>query len=123
MIVVDNKFEIGEKAFTTYRIPVEYKCPICEGKGSFVHNGYEVHCKNCNGSGKIKNMQVTVLDVTEVTIASIRVTCNRNDIHVKYKVNSDKNVRNRSEKGLFKTLMEAEEYCKQVNTKEISGEF
>lgn len=33
------------------------------------------------------------------------------------------NVRNRGENNLFKTKEEAEKYCVDVNTKEVTGEF
>lgn len=39
MIEVNNKFEIGEEVYTCVRVPVKYKCPICEGQGKFMHNG------------------------------------------------------------------------------------
>ena len=40
MILVENKFNIGDECYTGYRQPVKYKCPICEGNGVFTHNGY-----------------------------------------------------------------------------------
>ena len=52
----------------------------------------------------------------------------QDQITIKYKVDGvDEfklvNVRNRGENNLFKTKEEAEKYCVDVNTKEISGEF
>lgn len=52
----------------------------------------------------------------------------QDQISIKYKVDGvDEfklvNVRNRGENNLFKTEEEAEKYCVDVNTKEISGEF
>ena len=41
MYTIDNKFEIGEECYSVYRKPIHYKCPICEGTGRFLHNGYE----------------------------------------------------------------------------------
>lgn len=123
MITIENKFEVGEKAFTVYRMPVHYKCPICEGNGKFEHNGYEVQCKNCNGSGKLHDAHNTLLAPTEVTVSSIKISHNRINTSIRYKVYSDKNVRNRSQQTMFKTFEETENYCKCVNTKEIAPEF
>jgi|GEM_PF-6137577 len=123
MITVNNKFEVGEKAYTVYRVPVKYKCPICEGCGKFDHNGYEVQCGKCNGTGKLNDTHNTLLAPTEVTISSIKMSYNGTQVSIRYKVNSDKNVNNRLEKTMFKTLEEAESYCKSVNTKEIALEF
>ena len=52
----------------------------------------------------------------------------QDQITIKYKVDGvDEfklvNVRNRGENNLFKTEEEAEKYCVDVNTKEVSGEF
>ena len=51
MITVNNKFEIDEECYTFYRKPTHYECPVCKGKGSFEYNGYDIWCKQCNGSG------------------------------------------------------------------------
>jgi len=122
MITINNKFEVGEKAFSVYRIPVQYKCPICEGDGKFEHNGYEVHCKNCNGTGKRKDEHNTLLASEEVEISSIKVLYNGTAVSITYRVNSQ-HIKSRSEKTVFKTLDEAENYCKAVNTKEVVSEF
>lgn len=123
MITVDNKFEVGEKAFTVYRVPVHYKCPVCEGEGNFIHNGYEVQCKKCSGSGKLHDAHNTLLAPTEVTVSSIKISYNGSKESVRYKLYSSKNVKNRSEETMFKTIEEADDYCKCVNTKEIASEF
>ena len=123
MITINNKFEIGEKAFTVYRVPVDYKCPICEGNGKFEHNLYEVRCKNCNGTGLLHDTHNTLLGVAEVTVSGIKVSCNGENVSVKYRVHSDKNIRNRQESTMFKSLEVAELYCKSVNTKEIRAEY
>ena len=52
---------------------------------------------------------------------------NTGSVCIKYKAkqfgNIDYNVRNRNENTLFKTKEEAENYCKEVNTKAVVGEF
>ena len=128
MYTVENKFEIGEECYSVYRKPTHYKCPICEGNGKFPYKGYEIWCKNCSGSGKLHNPKQSVMAVCKVKVRRLIVSIWQNQISIKYKVDGvDEfklvNVRNRGENNLFKTKEEAEKYCVDVNTKEISGEF
>ena len=128
MYKVENKFEIGEECYSVYRKPIHYKCPICDGKGRFEYNGYDIWCKNCSGSGKLHNPKQSVMAVCKVRIRRIIASIWNNQITVKYKVDGvDEfkfvNVRNRSEESLFKTTEEAEKYCVEVNTKEVRPEF
>lgn len=126
MYTVNNKFEIGEECYTIYRKKLNYKCPICEGKGTFKYNGYDIRCNNCNGTGKLHNPKQSVLDVCKVKIRRVIASIWENQITVKYKVNCDDysiNVNNRGESNLFKTEEEAEKYCIEVNTKQVTPEF
>ena len=128
MYTVENKFEIGEECYSVYRKPTHYKCPICEGNGKFPYNGYEIWCKNCSGSGKLHNPKQSVMAVCKVKVRRLIASIWQDQITIKYKVDGiDEfklvNVRNRGENNLFKTEEEAEKYCVDVNTKEISGEF
>ena len=128
MYTVENKFEIGEECYSVYRKPTHYKCPICEGNGKFPYKGYEIWCKNCSGSGKLHNPKQSVMAVCKVKIRRLIASIWQDQITIKYKVDGvDEfkllNVRNRSENNLFKTEEEAEKYCVDVNTKEVSGEF
>ena len=66
--------------------------------------------------------------VCKVKVRRLIVSIWKDQITIKYKVDGvDEfklvNVRNRSENNLFKTEEEAEKYCVDVNTKEVSGEF
>lgn len=124
MLEVNNKFEIGEEVYTGIRVPVKYKCPICDGEGKFLHNGYEVRCNNCCGSGKLHNAHQFLLEPVKVRIQRIIASIWNEQISIKYKVDcTEANVRNRSETTLFKTFEETEQYCKKCNTKEMVGEF
>ena len=128
MYTVENKFEIGEEYYSVYRKPTHYKCPICEGNGKFPYKGYEIWCKNCSGSGKLHNPKQSVMAVCKVKVRRLIASIWKDQITIKYKVDGvDEfkllNVRNRGENNLFKTKEEAEKYCVDVNTKEISGEF
>ena len=128
MYTVENKFEIGEECYSVYRKPTHYKCPICEGNGKFPYKKYEIWCKNCSGSGKLHNPKQSVMAVCKVKVRRLIVSIWQDQITIKYKVDGvDEfklvNVRNRGENNLFKTKEEAEKYCVEVNTKEISGEF
>jgi hypothetical protein len=127
MYTVNNKFEIGEECYSVYRKPIHYKCPICEGNGKFVHNEYEVWCRNCSGSGKLHNPKQFVMDICRVRVRRIIASIWNDHVTIKYKVDSVGehyvNINNRGEASLFKTAEEAEEYYKAVNTKEIIPEF
>lgn len=128
MYTVENKFEIGEECYSVYRKPTHYNCPICEGNGKFTYKGYEIWCKNCNGSGKLHNPKQSVMAVCKVKVRRLIASIWQDQITIKYKVDGvDEfkllNVRNRGENNLFKTKEEAEKYCVDINTKEISGEF
>ena len=119
MYVINNKFEIGEECFSVYRKPVKYTCPICEGEGSFVHNGHDIHCRNCNGSGLLHNAHQFVMDVCEVRVRRIVANIFTGEMTVKYKIDvvddSCAKIKNRGEDHLFKTREEAEKYCEEVN--------
>ena len=128
MYTVENKFEIGEECYSVYRKPTHYKCPICEGNGKFPYKEYEIWCKNCNGSGKLYNPKQSVMAVCKVKVRRLIASIWKDQITIKYKVDSvDEfklvNIRNRGENNLFKTEEEAEKYCVDVNTREVSGEF
>ena len=66
--------------------------------------------------------------VCKVKVRRLIASIWKDQITIKYKVDGvDEfklvNVRNRGENNLFKTKEEAEKYCVDVNTKEVSGEF
>lgn len=126
MYTINNMFEIGEECYSVYRKPIQFKCPVCEGLGYFQHNGYDIDCKNCGGSGKQQNPKQFVMDVCKVKVRRIITSLWKDHITIKYKVDCDDysiRVNNRSEKTLFKTRVEADTYCKAVNTKQIIPEF
>lgn len=124
MIEVNSKFEIGEELYTGVRVPVKYKCPICEGQGKFMHNGYEVRCSNCCGSGKLHNSHQFLLEPVKVRVRRIIASIWKDVTTVKYKVDcTDANVRNRSESALFRSLEDAEQYCNECNMKKKTAEF
>ena len=128
MFTVDNKFEIGEECYSVYRKPTHYKCPVCEGNGKFLHNGYEVRCKNCNETGKLHNPKQSVLAVCKVRVRRIIASIWNEQTTIKYKVDGVDEfkftkINSRGENNLFKTIEEAEKYCVEVNTKQISPEF
>lgn len=119
MYTIDNKFEIGEECYSVYRKPIHYNCPICEGNGKFLYNGYEVWCKNCKGSGKLHNPKQSVMDVCKVKVRRIIASIWNEQITIKYKFDVDDHsikINNRSEANLFKTREEAEKYCVDINT-------
>lgn len=97
MIQINNKFEIGEEVFTVVKKPNS----------------------NC--------ISVTIVIITDI-ISKTFITTDEQNINkckctnIKYKVKPINqlrdmvpNIRNRSEATLFKTLEEAEQYCKKCN--------
>ena len=127
MYTVDNKFKVGEECYTVCRTTTKYKCPFCEGKGKKEHDGYEIGCSNCHGTGKLGNPKETVLVACKVRVRRLVASIWKDQISIKYKVDCVddilRNIRNRSETSLFKTIEEAEKYCVEVNTKQVSPEF
>lgn len=127
MRTINNGFEIGEECWTTYKKKTQYICPVCEGKGHFTYNGYEIQCRNCNATCNIVNQKQSVLDVCKAVVDRIDVAFySDGSDKIKYRVHAlgenryDLPVRNRSKKNLFKTREEAEAYCFKENTKEIN---
>lgn len=127
MYTIENKFEVGEECYTVCRTTTKYKCPFCEGNGKKEYNGYEIPCSNCRGTGKLDNPKETVLVVCKVRVRRLIASIWKEQITIKYKVycidDIYRNIRNRSETSLFKTVEEAEKYCVEVNTKQVVPEF
>ena len=73
MRTINNGFEIGEKCWTACKKKTQYICPVCEGKGHFTYNGYEIQCRNCNATGNIVNQKQSVLDVCKAVVDRIDV--------------------------------------------------
>lgn len=125
MYTVNNKFEIGEDCYSVYRKPTHYECPICKGEGNFLYNGYDIWCKNCNGTGKLHNPKQSVIAVCKVRVRRIIASIWSEQTTIKYKVDAYDapytKVNNRSENNLFKTEEEAEKYCVEANTKQIAS--
>lgn len=108
MRTINNGFEIGEECWTTYKKKTQYICPVCEGKGHFTYNGYEIQCRNCNATGNIVNQKQSVLDVCKAVVDRIDVAFySDGSDKIKYRVHAlgenryDLPVRNRSKKESF----------------------
>ena len=127
MLNVDNKFEIGEECYTAYRKPVHYKCPICEGNGRFKHNGYDILCKNCNGSGKLHNPKQSVMTVCKVRVRRVIASIGSNESAISYKIDfidtGDIYVKSkkRNENLLFEEQEDAQKYCDVLNALTTEG--
>ena len=115
MIIFDNKFNIGEEVYLITQVPIKYECPICEGEGKIVHNGYEMGCPKCQGHGKLCDDKSRVWEVMNgtFTINSIKANCNGESVTMRYKVSGY----NRAEYNLFKSVEDAEKRCKELNCK------
>ena len=111
MFLVENKFEIGEECYATYRKAVHHTCPVCDGQGSFQHNEFYVKCSNCNGTGKIHRNKEYITDICKVKIKLIRVSRQGEQNWITYKLkmldSCSNNVNSRREENLFKTYEDA----------------
>ena len=46
MLNINNKYEIGQEVYLLEK----KNCPVCNGKGSFYHNGYHIECPKCKSN-------------------------------------------------------------------------
>lgn len=126
MYTVNNKFEIGEECYTVVRELIKCECPVCKCDGKFTYNGYEIKCKQCNGTGKIDTNQ-SILTPCKVRVKRIKVAIWKDAFSIKYGVNCIdnvlRNVNNRQESSLFKTIEEAEKHCMAVNSGQTTSAF
>lgn len=128
MYTIDNKFEIGEECWSVYRksANISCECPVCKGTGKFMFDGYEIPCKQCNGSGSMNIENGYIWAPCKVKIKGIKININAYNSTFHYRIDSLDNyvgVRNRSSNTMFKTFEEAQEYCRKCNTKEITAPF
>lgn len=126
MTEVNNKFEIGEECYTYAREKkLEFDCPVCKGTKKIMFNDYWIPCKQCNKDGKIISDQ-TVVTPHKVRVRRIIASIWEDTVTVKYKVDCldhEVNIRNCAEEGLYKTLEECEEKCREMNIGESKGVF
>jgi Zn finger protein HypA/HybF involved in hydrogenase expression len=114
MFVVENKFDIDEEVYLIKQVPVKYDCPVCQGKGRFVHNNYEMKCPKCHGEGKLCDDKIKIWEVMDGTykIYSCKVNFNGSYQTVRYKVSGF----NRAEENIFKSKEDAQKKCFLLNT-------
>lgn len=119
-MIIDHKFDIGDKAYTAVRKPIAVLCPVCSGIGILEHQGCKVRCPHCRGTGSLSTEE-TLCEAVEqpVTITRIKVSIwSDNAYTVKYVVNSmgtGENIKNRQEGSLFLTLDEARDFACKSN--------
>ena len=117
-IKVNSKFGIGAKVFTIWNRAMEFECPICKGKGSFIHNGYKVKCTRCYGSGKLytdEKMWQVATEPMEVTGIKISIKQEGKE-SISYTLhNANGRSRKRTDKNCFATIEEAQAYCDDLN--------
>ena len=124
MLQIDNRYNIDDVAYTYVRTPISVDCPICQGNGVFTHNGYEIKCQNCNGSGKV-HLKQQVLEPCKVKIRGIKISINQYyQTTITYKVSCEThNVKSRTEHLLYSTMEEAQNHADAINRGEELGEF
>lgn len=112
MLNIENKFNIGDEVYILSQQPIEHTCPICEGKGSFMHNGAKILCPKCE-NGKLFDRTNRIYQVMD----KLKITGIRTNTHdginfsIRYNVSGYK----RPEDRIFATKEEAETRCKELN--------
>lgn len=128
MYTINNKFELGEECWSTYREKTVYKCPICNGKTEIVYKRYRVPCPACDGKGFEESSKYALIQC-KVKIKRVIASIGENEIDIRYNVEPignnwfNINIKHRNKSMLFKTEQEAINYCIDVNRKNISSEF
>ena len=116
---VNNKYNLGDELYTVVRKPIKYGCPVCDGSGVFMHNGYNVKCPHCYGIGKLQdNKTLWCVADEKVVVRRIIVSIWKDQTTCKYKVNysgSDCNINNRGEDNLYWNKEDAEAWCLKNN--------
>lgn len=122
IVELKNKYCIGEEVYTGMKIPAHYKCPICEGNGKFYYRGFEIRCTNCNGTGVIhKHFEMKPV---KVKIRRIDISIMGAREEIKYRLdNNSANIKMRSERAVFKTYDDAENYCMECNANVRNPDF
>lgn len=117
-IKINSKFGIGEKVITIWNRAMEFECPICKGKGSFIHNGYKVKCTRCYGSGKLyTDEKMWQVDTEPMEVTGIKISINQEGKEsISYTLhNANGRSRKRTDKNCFSTIEEAQAYCDDLN--------
>lgn len=108
MLNIKNKFEIGQEVYLIEK----KRCPVCNGKGSFYHNGYYIECPKC----KTNNVGQYIVTEGTYKITGIRVyTHDGLNFGIRYNLNNLNGKKKRPENRIFATKEEAEECCKALN--------
>ena len=124
MYVVNNRYGIGDNAWTIKRIPVIDECPYCKGNGLVIQNGREVPCAFCDRIGMI-GKQKTMIKAVQVVVNSITIRISQNETEVRYKVKQKSNgeTNSRTERLLYNTRKEAESMAQLINDGVCTAEF
>ena len=116
MFTINTKFDVGEEVYIVKKARKEEKCPACDGAGHKIINGHKFTCVECYGTGKLhkgkKIYKVTNKDkINRITTHSYIENGELKTV-IKYKF---QDYNEYTDKRLFSTLEEAEEYCKELN--------
>ena len=115
MILIENKFNVGERVYLIQQVPVHFDCNVCNGEGKFLYNNYKIRCPKCNGSGKLHDCNARVWKVIddECKVSSIKASYNGHNISIRYKISGY----NRLEENVFDTFEKAQIRCDELNHK------
>jgi hypothetical protein len=121
-VETNTKIAVGEECYTVYKKPKTYKCPVCQGTGSYIYNSFTLSCPRCNAKGQIIVPKQFDYGVCKVLVRRINISIWKDLLTVKYKVVPidspniyASKVKSKDEKELFTTEYEAMEYCQKMN--------
>lgn len=127
MYTINNKFELGEECWSTYREKQYINVQFAMVKQR-LYKGYRVPCPACDGKGFEESSKYALIQC-KVKIKRVIASIGENEIDIRYNVEPignnwfNINIKHRNESMLFKTEQEAINYCIDVNRKNISSEF
>lgn len=112
MLQVNNKFNIGDEVYILSQQPTVHICPVCKGKGSFMHNGAKILCPQCDNGKLFDNINKIYQVMGKQKITGIRTNTHDGiNFSIRYNVSGNK----RAEDRVFATKEEAETRCKELN--------
>lgn len=91
---------------------VSKKCPSCEGKGEFEHDGILYKCQKCNGKGKSLKESKHIYTVSKATYGEVWPDFNFKYGSIEMGFFSDI-------KGFFNSKKDAEKLAEQLNKDEV----
>lgn len=81
-MILESKYDIGEKILVKADKKIKKKCPFCNGKGFKIVEGKQLYCLNCD-DGILEARDSKVNEIVEGTIRQITYSVS-NDIDAEF---------------------------------------